>query len=197
MKYNYYYFYSVLYTLFKALQSLYIFIFLSIINSGWWIVKPKGASLQNCVCSTLKSAPVIILSLVCLFLTVSPKIPKWGVLANRLKPFNRVRAGKERPRAREAYTRSTFNSDTQMVVMEINIRMSVLNAHLKYEKHFRGPKAIAYLCLMGKSAPALRCKWSSICTCSKHLWAWLHGQMVLRGFPLSVMLIKVQFRWFE
>ncbi len=46
--------------------SLYnFFIFLSIINSGWWIVKPKVSSFQrhqNCVCSTLKSGTVTILS---------------------------------------------------------------------------------------------------------------------------------------
>ncbi len=37
---------------------------------------------QNYVCSTLKSGNVIILSLVRLLF--SPKIPKWGVLVNRL-----------------------------------------------------------------------------------------------------------------
>ncbi len=40
------------------------------------------------------------------------------------------------------YTRSTFNSDTQTVVVVINtVRVSALNAHLVYEKHFRGPLA--------------------------------------------------------
>ncbi len=34
-------------------------------------------------------------------------------------------------------TRST--RDTQMVVIVIDFRLSVLNAHLVYEKHFRGP----------------------------------------------------------
>ncbi len=63
MKYNLFLFFlfSVVH---KALQSLYLFLFLSMINSGWWIVKPKGSSLQshqNCVCSTLKSATIIIL----------------------------------------------------------------------------------------------------------------------------------------
>ncbi len=48
------------------------------------IVKPKGSSLQkhqNCVCSTLKSATVIILIYVCLY---QLWVPKWQVLANRL-----------------------------------------------------------------------------------------------------------------
>ncbi len=44
------------------------------------------------------------------------------------------------------YTRSTFNSDTQTVVVVINtIRVSALNAHLVYEKHFRGPLAFGAL----------------------------------------------------
>ncbi len=64
-------------------------------------------------------------------------------------------AGKERPRARAdvsfrciifsfaqaGYTRSTFNSDTQTVVLVINVRVSVLNVHLVYKKRFRGPLA--------------------------------------------------------
>ncbi len=57
--------------------------FLSMINSRWCIVKPKGSSFQrhlNCVCSTLKSAPVIILSLVRLF---QLWVPTWGMLTNR------------------------------------------------------------------------------------------------------------------
>ncbi len=64
-------------------------------------------------------------------------------------------AGKERPRARAdisfrciifsfaqaGYTRSTFNSDTQTVVLVINVRVSVLNVCLVYKKRFRGPLA--------------------------------------------------------
>ncbi len=48
------------------------------------IVKPKWSSLQkhqNCVCSTLKSATIIILIYVCLY---QLWVPKWQVLANRL-----------------------------------------------------------------------------------------------------------------
>ncbi len=63
MKYNYYYFFIQCGTMFSRHFSLYnFFIFLSIINSGWCIVKPKLSSLQrhqNCVRSTLKSETVI------------------------------------------------------------------------------------------------------------------------------------------
>ncbi len=57
---------SVWYNLFQGTSvSLYFFIFLSIINFGWWIVKLKGSSFQRhqkCVCGTLKSGTVTILS---------------------------------------------------------------------------------------------------------------------------------------
>ncbi len=51
--------------------------------------------------------------------------------------FNFLQAG---------YKRSTFNSDMQTVVVVINtqsatVRVSALNAHLVYEKHFSGPLA--------------------------------------------------------
>ncbi len=65
---------------------------------------------------------------------------------------------RERPHARAALSfrciifsfatsrihKNMFNSDTQTVVMVINtvnVRVSMLNAHLVYEKHFRGPLA--------------------------------------------------------
>ncbi len=52
-----------------------------------WMIDSKSQRVffqkhQNCVLSTLKSATVIILRLVGLF---QPWVPKWGVLANRLK----------------------------------------------------------------------------------------------------------------
>ncbi len=35
-----------------------------------------------------------------------------------------------------------FNSDTQTVVLVINVRVSALNVHLVYENCFRGPLAL-------------------------------------------------------
>ncbi len=70
------FFHSLWYTFSRHLSLYKCFIFLSIINSGWWIVKLSGSSLkrhQHCVCSTLKSANVIILSLVRLFQLWVPK----------------------------------------------------------------------------------------------------------------------------
>ncbi len=51
------------------------------------------------------------------------------------------------------------SSDAQKIK---TISVSAINAHLVYEKHFRGPlafvgpKAVTYLCLMVKSAPATK-----------------------------------------
>ncbi len=91
--YDYYYYYTIIFffiqsgTLFSRHFSLYNLLSFWALSTGWWIVKPKGSSLQrhqNCLCGTLKSAPVIILSLVRLF---QLWVPNWGVLANRLKQF--------------------------------------------------------------------------------------------------------------
>jgi len=68
-------------TLYSRHFSLYNLSFLSIIVSGWWIVKPKSVFFAK----TLKSAPVIILIYVHLFQWC---VPKWGVLANRLIKYS-------------------------------------------------------------------------------------------------------------
>jgi len=63
------------------------------------------------------------------------------------------------------YTRSSLHSDTQAVNCKQQ-RVSMLNALLVYENHFRGPKAVAYLCLMGKFSLCVRL-FVCVCVCER------------------------------